>query len=359
MTLQSKLFKGDPKFEACLVQDSAHIVPGSVGDHVAKIQMALSMVDDLVIDPSEKLTKRYGPSTAAAVLNFKKKRKIINFQYQTREDNIVGKMTIGALDAAMFGSERRIPSSLLLLAFALSVPGPGREIVLSVSDGLADVWARQFIRLQPLLRRGVLVGGSPTVAQALTAVKSAIIAAGNQGVVIFNVGHGGTSAIGNPLEGTVELAPNKVMKLGGANSTNVFVNVFYDVNLAGPGGFSQRDNDLKFNQNVPAAQTRLANFAKYQEIGATCKANSTRRVIFLTCKVGKSVDFLKKIAADWDTVVEAYTDQVALQAQPNGRVRMFLFSDPPGTGTNIPLGEEQIPLPTATNSVRVGPAKVP
>jgi hypothetical protein len=209
------------------------------------------------------------------------------------------------------------------------------------------------------LRGGVLVGGSPTLAQALIAVKGAITAAGGQGVVIFNVGHGSTGAIGNPLEGTVDLAPNKVMRLGGANSTDVFVNVFYDVNLAGPGGFSQRDNDLKFNQNVPAARIRAANFATYQDIGATCKANSTRRVIFLTCKVGRSVDFLKKIATDWGTVVEAYTERVALQVQGNGRVRMFLFKDPPGTGTNIPLGEEQIPFPTATNSVRVGAPIVP
>jgi hypothetical protein len=242
----------------------------------------------------------------------------------------------------------------LLLAFGLKIPGPGREIVLSVKDGLADVWARQFIAVQPLARGGVLLAGSPTVPQALTAIKDAINLAGGQGVVIFNVGHGATSATGNPLEGTVELAPNKVMTLGGANSTNVFLNVFYDVNLAGPAGFSRRDNDLKFNQNVPEAKIRAANFAMYQDIGAACKANSTRRVIFLTCNVGRSVDFLKKIAADWGTVVEAYTDRVALQVQGNGRVRMYLFKDPPGTGTNIPLGEEQIPLPTETNSVRVG-----
>jgi hypothetical protein len=35
------------------------------------------------------------------VLAFKRRRKIINFSYQTQEDNIVGKMTIAALDREM------------------------------------------------------------------------------------------------------------------------------------------------------------------------------------------------------------------------------------------------------------------
>jgi peptidoglycan hydrolase-like protein with peptidoglycan-binding domain len=99
--LQSPLFKGDPKLEACLVHDSAHVTQGAVGDHVAKIQTALKILDDLNIDPAELSAKRYGPSTAAAVLSFKKKRRIINFSYQTHEDNIVGKMTIAALDKEM------------------------------------------------------------------------------------------------------------------------------------------------------------------------------------------------------------------------------------------------------------------
>jgi hypothetical protein len=45
MALQSQLFSGDPKLEAAAVSDSAHIVPGSSGDHVRKIQMALIQLD--------------------------------------------------------------------------------------------------------------------------------------------------------------------------------------------------------------------------------------------------------------------------------------------------------------------------
>ena len=52
-------------------------------------------------------TGRYGKSTAAAVLAFKTKRKIINYSYETQVDNIVGKMTIAALDNEMVLRESR------------------------------------------------------------------------------------------------------------------------------------------------------------------------------------------------------------------------------------------------------------
>jgi hypothetical protein len=106
MGLQSTVldFKGDPRLEACLVDDAAHIKlkkppePLESGSHVAKIQQALIRLDGLKIDRGELASKTYGPSTAAAVLKYKQKRHIINFSYETQEDNIVGKMTIKSLD---------------------------------------------------------------------------------------------------------------------------------------------------------------------------------------------------------------------------------------------------------------------
>jgi peptidoglycan hydrolase-like protein with peptidoglycan-binding domain len=98
MSLQSVLFHGDPKLEAAATSDPAHIVPGAVGDHVAKIQRALIQLDSARIDPTELQTTKYGPSTATAVLAYKRKRNIINRSYQAQADNIVGKMTVAALD---------------------------------------------------------------------------------------------------------------------------------------------------------------------------------------------------------------------------------------------------------------------
>jgi hypothetical protein len=97
MALQSQLFSGDPKLEAAAVSDSAHIVPGSSGDHVRKIQMALIQLDGANITADG----IYGPATAAAVLAYKQKRDIVNRSYQTQADNIVGKMTIASLDSEL------------------------------------------------------------------------------------------------------------------------------------------------------------------------------------------------------------------------------------------------------------------
>ncbi|MGH7843392.1 MAG: peptidoglycan-binding domain-containing protein [Candidatus Binataceae bacterium] len=76
--LRSQLFAGDAKLKACLTMDSAHILLGAVGDYVSKIQAALFILDNLSIDAGELIGKKYGPSTARAVLAFKKKRHIIN-----------------------------------------------------------------------------------------------------------------------------------------------------------------------------------------------------------------------------------------------------------------------------------------
>jgi len=106
VALRSKLFRNDAKLQACLVNDPAHVALGAVGEHVGKIQQALAIVDGAQIEANELAVKRYGPSTAAAVLNFKKKRDIVNRSYQTHADNIVGKMTIAALDEEMVEHER-------------------------------------------------------------------------------------------------------------------------------------------------------------------------------------------------------------------------------------------------------------
>ena len=41
MALLSRLFRGVPALEACLVQDASHVTLGTVGPHVPKIQKAL------------------------------------------------------------------------------------------------------------------------------------------------------------------------------------------------------------------------------------------------------------------------------------------------------------------------------
>jgi hypothetical protein len=94
MALSSKLFQGDPKLEAAATTDSSHITPGARGEHVRKIQLALIQLDGALIEADG----TYGPATAAAVLAYKQKRGIINTKYQTKADNITGRMTLAKLD---------------------------------------------------------------------------------------------------------------------------------------------------------------------------------------------------------------------------------------------------------------------
>lgn len=113
MPLVSRYFQDDKKLQACQVRDVDHVLQGACGEHVGKIQNALVFLDNAKIAVHELNEKRYGPSTAEAVLNYKKKRHIINFTYQTQADNIVGKMTITVLDAEMlqFEMQSRMPNS--------------------------------------------------------------------------------------------------------------------------------------------------------------------------------------------------------------------------------------------------------
>jgi hypothetical protein len=167
MTLQSNLLSGDRALEACSISDSAHVTKGAVGDHVSKIQAALIILDGARISPDELAATKYGLSTAAAVLSFKKKRNIINRSYQNQADDIVGKMTIAALDREMLSKQappvdagvavckftdvRPYRSGGLMLAFSvpaspapvLSAPTPLKHAMDVM--GLARIWANNAL----------------------------------------------------------------------------------------------------------------------------------------------------------------------------------------------------------------------
>jgi len=110
MGLKSKLFTipFDAKLEACLVSDPDHITPGSKGEHVRKIQIALNQLSNgklfLVMDGD------YGPKTALAVKSYKNapSRRILQ-SWQTTADDIVGQRTIKSLDDEMDVLENELP----------------------------------------------------------------------------------------------------------------------------------------------------------------------------------------------------------------------------------------------------------
>jgi hypothetical protein len=102
MSLQSQLLRGDPKLQAAAISDPAHIVPGARGPHVTKIQQALIQAAGAAIEPDG----MYGPATAAAVADFKRKRQPPILNFAGAIDNIVGIKTIAALNTAMLQEER-------------------------------------------------------------------------------------------------------------------------------------------------------------------------------------------------------------------------------------------------------------
>jgi hypothetical protein len=105
MALESNLFAGDARLDACAVSNRDHVTPGATGPHVRKIQAAVMVLDGAVIDKGELDAARYGPSTARAVLAYKRKRDIVNHSYQSQADDIVGIMTIKALDAELLSRQ--------------------------------------------------------------------------------------------------------------------------------------------------------------------------------------------------------------------------------------------------------------
>ena len=113
MPLTSELFKNNNELQACAAKDSAHIVAdepplrrgvNNQGAHVALIHTALRRVMASPVFGLEEATETYGPKTAEVVRQFKAAQTppLLNKALgQTTPDNIVGKLTIAALDTAV------------------------------------------------------------------------------------------------------------------------------------------------------------------------------------------------------------------------------------------------------------------
>lgn len=126
MSLQSRIFQGDAKLKAAAVSDPAHITPGAVGDHVVKIQIALMLLDGAWVADHEMRAGIYGRTTAAAVLAHKTKRGIINRNYQSQADDIVGKMTIAAMDRELVA--RNLRPATIACDYGPQRVGPSRPL---------------------------------------------------------------------------------------------------------------------------------------------------------------------------------------------------------------------------------------
>jgi hypothetical protein len=358
MALQSIWFRGNARLEQALISDPAHVQKGDRGDHVTLIQGALLTIDKSQISQDEQLQQLYGESTANAVLEFKKKRRIINFGYQTSADNLVGRMTMLSLDTEMLAQERG--RSNLLLSFGITL-SPPKAAIISQNHPLPAAWAQQMVTANKPNVSDFRSPANGTPEQIVAGIQKAVSAA-NGGILIFAVGHG-IAVTGFNKAGGFDVADNAKMRIGGLGSNSdpkTFVDVFYE-DPPPPGStikFSEKEID---ERTRPAgAERRLKNFSIYKDLTKVIADGNLAGVVLLTCNIGNSIEFLKKVASQWKTSIIAYRDFTIYQGGfPRGRVRAVLNKDAfreksPNPGTNTPFAEVMFPL-SLTDMVLIKP----
>jgi hypothetical protein len=348
MALRSLWFKGNNRLQQCLISDLSHVKRGDQGEHVLLIQEALTMLDNARLDQAELRSCRYGSSTASAVKAYKTKRAIINYSYQTSPDDIVGRMTMQALDEEMLAQQQH-----LLLAVKISAP---KAMVVSEPSGNWQTWGNQFVKADPTQRALVTVPTGASPSSAASIIASATAAAGSGGLVILSVGHGETIGL---EDGVFDLAPGGTFRVGGRNHVLVGdpnptpnagkpaqTGVFYDYRTPDStqqSGYrpSRLDDDEKSNSQN--AKARLNNWQQYQKVCTAFRNGHLAGVLLLTCKIGGSVRLIQRVAQQWGTLVIGYKRRVTCEGN-RLRARAYLDGDNPGSGTNIPWGEIMFPL---------------
>lgn len=191
-------------------------------------------------------------------------------------------------------------------------------------------------------RHNVLMPGSPGADTVIAMVQKAVNLAGPNGTLVFNVGHGVVSASNTGTDGWVDLAPGGTFKLGGLNTKDSYVNVFYDMAIPRPGVNMKPKSDLDNDKDFNPGSDKLKRWAKYEKLCKIIKNGKLKKVVFLTCNIGNALDFLRKISIDFDTVCEAYKHKVQLTPQSNNKMRVHLKTDPVGVRTNIPDNEQEL-----------------
>lgn len=379
MALRSNMFKGNPRLESCAVSDPSHVLKGDKGLHVFLIHQALKLLDGSPIDQAEQDAFEYGQSTADAVLAYKDKRQIINPAYQTKPDNIVGKMTIKRLDDEMYlfdlGLRGLGGAAFLFRGFALLAAGKAmttgpQVVIVSEAKPQFAMWAQQVVEFfkknnKPI--QNVSIEGATTAKSIAAVYARAAGMAGAGGIVIINAGHGFPSETGNNDDGRFDMAPHQRFMVGGRNNllvgevassdnqgvvlTRMHTSAFYDEDPPGPTP-SKKRNDETFNAKGPGAKERLANWAAYDAICKSFKSRHLHGVVLMTCRVGQSSGMMKKIAEQWGCPVIGYQRRIVGEITNNfigkklinRRSRCFCQGDAEGVGSNVPLSEVFIPM---------------
>jgi hypothetical protein len=224
-------------------------------------------------------------------------------------------------------------------------------------------WSEQFVKYDPNNRKRIGMSGSESAAALVQKIINATdrrTGAGGGGTLVFAVGHGGAelsvrgsaynaqdaTALAN---GMVDLAPGRKVRLA-RGGQYVFVDPFYNWVFQHPGVAPKSDRDIDQSVHPGGYQARLHNWDLYQKIGAAMTRNGVYKVIFLTCRIGNALNFVKKIALDWKVLVQAYNRYVWFVG--SSPVRVCLDGDENGGGTNNAAAAYTVPQ---VDFVTVGP----
>jgi hypothetical protein len=368
MALKSQWFGDNERCRQCAVIDGKHIRRGDSGLHVFLVQEALILMDGAEIDTTELSQWAYGPSTAAAVLRYKQTRDIVNRSYQQKADDIVGKMTIASLDDGMRAFESGIrliggaalQLGMLLLASPIVQLATPKSVVITETARPWSKWADQFVAADPARRVKVPIpnGTRPNVIAA--AYKRALALAGAGGTVIISVGHGVPSDVSRD-DGRFDLGPASSFKVGGRNALLVGDPppshpsgplVFHETQAfyadAPPPPYRSRKADDQ-DSHSPMAARRLANWKAYDDIAGAFKAQTMAHIVMLTCRIGAATGLIRRVAQQWGNPILGYTRRIVGQ-EIDGRARVFVEGDPPGTfyqwpnTSNTPAAETFFPV---------------
>ena len=99
--------------QACADRHEAHILPKSQGHYIWLIKLPLMIVlkrlPGAIATPDPDDGRFFGKAMEYNVLQYKRIMKLVNHDYQNQADNIVGIMTIRALDFHIRFIEDRVP----------------------------------------------------------------------------------------------------------------------------------------------------------------------------------------------------------------------------------------------------------
>jgi hypothetical protein len=175
-----------------------------------------------------------------------------------------------------------------------------KEVVLTSKDSGWYSWAQQFAKSSSKGRAiEIFRSQAPSKAEIIRAYTAAARQAG-RGMLIVSAGHGGGARSGG---GAVDLAPSHKL-------------------LLSEGHFAP---DPALLQAKDQAILRT-----FKEIGETLKKAGIAKVLFVSCYVGNSHDFLQEIADEWNVTAIGYTSLVECMTG-DGKPYIFLEGNQPKT----------------------------